>query len=117
MRPADYFVDPTGHAPDGSPASTRATESATPASAEAFAVALRAAIATGATEADLLRAALLTFVTDLRVRGEPPERALIAVKERVLIAMQRRSDLSRADAGALLRRIVHWTIEAYYRAD
>jgi hypothetical protein len=64
-----------------------------------------------------LRIALRAFVDDLREHAEPPERALVAVKERVLTAVQRRADISRAEASAVLRQIVHWTIEAYYRAD
>jgi hypothetical protein len=118
MRPADSFPDPpdrdSGTAP-GAPASGGETPPSI--SAEAFSRALRAAIATGAIEAAALRSSLHSFVDDLRGRGEPPERALIAVKERVLLAAQRRPDVDRSETGVLLRQIVHWTIEEYFRAD
>ena len=118
MRPADSFPDPpdrdVGTSPGGS---SSGGDTPPPLSAEAFSRALRAAIATGAIEAAALRLSLRSFVDDLRGRGEPPERALIAVKERVLLAAQRRPDIDRSEAGVLLRQIVHWTIEAYFRAD
>jgi hypothetical protein len=117
MRPTDSVSDPLGGAPEDEGATRHDAGSVAPASAEAFAVALRAAIATGATDAETLRLALLTFVSDMRLRAEAPERTLIAVKERVLLAAQQRTDLTRAETSALLRQIVHWTIQAYYRAD
>jgi hypothetical protein len=80
-------------------------------------LALRAAIATGLTDSDVLRSTLRAFVDDMRQHHEPPERTLIAVKERVAIAIQRRSDIERGQATTLLRQMVHWTIESYYRAD
>jgi hypothetical protein len=117
MRPTNSVSDSSGRTTKDAGAPTRDAGSVAPASADAFAVALRTAIATGATDTEPLRLALLTFVTDMRLRAEAPERTLIAVKERVLLATQRRPDLTRTEAGALLRQIVHWTIEAYYRAD
>jgi hypothetical protein len=117
MRPADPLADPPGREPGSPGAPTRGNGSSVPPSAEAFSHVLRATVATGAIDAGVLRAALLTFVEELHARGEPPERTLIAVKERVLLALQRRRDVDRSDASALLRQIVHWTIEAYYRAD
>jgi hypothetical protein len=85
--------------------------------AERFAAALRAAAATGATSAGALREAVRVYVETRRDAGDPPERALIAVKERVGDALRRRPATPRGDASALLRRVVHWAIEAYYRAD
>jgi hypothetical protein len=117
MRPADSLDDSSGHQPDGSDARVTNVGSAVLASGDAFSRALRAAVATGALDTSALRAALRAFVHDMRGRAEPPERALVAVKERVLTAVQRRADISRAEASAVLRQIVHWTIEAYYRAD
>jgi hypothetical protein len=117
MHPTNSLSNQPGLTAEHATASTRDAGSATPASADAFAAALRAAIATGATDAETLRLALLTFVTDMRLHAEAPERTLIAVKERVLLATLRRPDLTRAETDALLRQIVNWTIEAYYRAD
>jgi len=116
MRPADSLGDPPGPTPGRPKRRTPAAEVPPSGSSERFSHALRAAIATGAVETEVLRAALRLYVDDLRAT-EPPEKVLIAVKERVLIAVQRRSDVSRSEAGVLLNRIVHWTIEAYYRAD
>lgn len=117
MRPADSLDDSSGHKPDGSNARTADVGATVRVSGEAFSRALRAAVATGAFDTSALRAALHTFVGDLREHAEPPERALVAVKQRVLMAVQRRADISKAEASAVLRQIVHWTIEAYYRAD
>jgi hypothetical protein len=119
MRPADSLADPSGRKPDNSGTPPHGAGDQAPSSvlAEAFARALRAAVATGAVDAGGLQATLRAFVAEMRARGEPPERALIAVKERVLVAVHRRGDVDRTDASALLRQIVHWTIEAYYRAD
>lgn len=117
MRPADSLDDTSGEKPDGSDARTRDVGGTVRVSGEAFSLALRAAVATGAFDTSALRAALHTFVDDMREHAEPPERALVAVKERVLMAVQRRADISKAEASAVLRQIVHWTIEAYYRAD
>ena len=85
--------------------------------AERFAAALRAAAATGATDAGSLREAVRAFAQSRRDAGDAPERALIAVKERVGDALRRRPATPKSDATALLRRVVHWAIEAYYRAD
>ncbi len=85
--------------------------------AERFAAALRAAAATGATDAGSLREAVRAFAQSRRDAGDAPERALIAVKERVGDALRRRPNTPKSDASALLRRVVHWAIEAYYRAD
>jgi hypothetical protein len=117
MRPADSLDGSSGQQPDGSGAHVSDVDRTVRASADAFARALRAAVATGALDTSALRAALRAFVDDMREHAEPPERALVAVKERVLTAVQRRADISRAEASAVLRQIVHWTIEAYYRAD
>jgi len=117
MRPADSFADTSDSAANGSARGARDAGSLCPATSEAFALALRAAIATGVTESESLRNALRTFVDEMRDHHEPPERALIAVKERVAIALHRRSDLEREQAASVLRQIVHWTIEAYFRAD
>ena len=116
MRPADSLGDPSGRTPGRS--TPRSSTAGLPALSpgERFSNALRAAIATGAVETDALRSSLRTYVEDLRA-NHPPERALVAVKERVLLALQRRADIDRAEAGVLLRQIVHWTIEAYFRAD
>jgi hypothetical protein len=84
--------------------------------AERFAAALRAAAATGATDAASLRDAVRAFAQSRRDAGDPPERALIAVKERVGDALRRRPATPKGDASTLLRRVVHWAIEAYYRA-
>jgi hypothetical protein len=117
MRPADSLDDSSGRRPDGANARARDVGGTVRASGEAFSHALRAAVVTGAFDTSALHAALRAFVDDMRDHAEPPERALIAVKECVLIAVQRREDISRAEASAVLRQIVHWTIEAYYRAD
>ncbi len=116
MRPADSLGDPPGRTPGRStPRSPSAGLPVLP-SGERFSKALRAAIATGAIDTDALRSALRAYVEDMRP-NDPPERALIAVKERVLVALQRRANVDRGEAGVLLRQIVHWTIEAYFRAD
>jgi hypothetical protein len=78
---------------------------------------LRATLATGAEDVAPVREALRAYVLSLRARGNPPERAVIAVKERVFEAIRRRPGTPPADASALLRRVVHWAIESYYRAD
>jgi hypothetical protein len=84
--------------------------------AERFAAALRAAAATGATDAASLRDAVPAFAQSRRDAGDPPERTLIAVKDRVGDALRRRPATPKGDASTLLRRVVHWAIEAYYRA-
>lgn len=116
MRPADSLGDPPGRTPGRSTPRSPHDGPRTLSSSDRFSNALRAAVATGAIDTDALRSALRAYVEDLRVT-EPPERALVAVKERVLLALQRRSDVDRAEASALLSQIVHWTIEAYFRAD
>jgi hypothetical protein len=116
MRPADAFADSPGPATP-EPAAARDGDGGIAVAADAFSATLRATVATGATDARPLRDALRTFVAALRARGEPPERALIAVKDRVFEAVRRRQATPGADTGALVRRIVHWAIEAYYRAD
>jgi len=116
MRPADPHADYTGPA-NPAPASLARSPAPPTLATEHFAAALRAAVATGATDALSLRDAVRVFVEVCRGTGDPPERALIAVKERVLDALRRRPNTPKADAGALLRRVVHWAIEAYYRAD
>lgn len=115
MRPADAHPDPSGPATPGSGGAHDLDDAR--AAAETFASALRAAIATGATDARPLRDAVRQFVIGLRERGTPPERALIAVKELVFGAVRRRAATPSTETGALLRRVVHWAIEAYYRAD
>jgi len=115
MRPADSLGDPPGRTP-GRSTPRSPTAGLQLSTGERFSNALRAAITTGAIDTDALRSALRAYVEDMRA-NDPPERALIAVKERVLLALQRRPDVDRAEAGALLRQIVHWTIEAYFRAD
>jgi hypothetical protein len=119
MRQADAHAD-QDHPPHATPGPTRspAPVRAHPTlAAERFAAALRAAAATGATDAASLREAVRAFAESRRDAGDPPERALIAVKERVGDALRRRPGAPKGDASALLRRVVHWAIEAYYRAD
>lgn len=116
MRPADAFTnspDPASPEPSGVHDASDGITGA----ADAFSTTLRATVATGATDARALRDALRAFVVALRAQGDPPERALIAVKNRVFEAVRRRPATPGADTGALVRRIVHWAIEAYYRAD
>jgi acetyl esterase/lipase len=115
MRPGDAHPDSAGPATPG-PGGVDDLDGARVA-AETFASALRAAIATGATDARTLRDAVRQYVIALRERGAPPERALIAVKEHVFDAVRRRAATPTTETSALLRRVVHWAIEAYYRAD
>ncbi len=121
MRPADGHADQTEpHIPAG-PVRAAAPAARPPVpptqASERFAAALRAAAATGATNAGALREAVRAYVATRRDAGDPPERALIAVKERVGDALRRRLATPKGNASALLRRVVHWAIEAYYRAD
>ena len=123
MCPADAHADET-EPPRGGPAAVRVPVrlpvrvSVPPAqAAERFAAALRAAAATGAPDARSLREAVRAFAQSRRDAGDAPEGALIAVKERVVDAVRRRPGTPKSDASALLRRVVHWAIEAYYRAD
>jgi hypothetical protein len=119
MRPADAHAD-QHHLPDAAPGPARSPAPVRPPptlAAERLAAALRAAAATGATDAASLRDAVRAFAESRRHAGDPPERALIAVKERVGDALRRRPGAPKRDASALLRRVVHWAIEAYYRAD
>jgi hypothetical protein len=117
MRPADAHAD-QNQPPDAAPVRTPAPVRHPPTlPAERFAAALRAAAATGATDAASLRDAVRAFAESRRDAGDPPERALIAVKERVNDALRRRPGAPKGDARTLLRRVVHWAIEAYYRAD
>jgi hypothetical protein len=83
---------------------------------ESFSEALHAAVVARAIDAAALRSALRAYVDAMR-SSEPPERTLIAVKERVLQVVRRCSDVNGDEAGELLRQIVDWTIDAYYRAD
>lgn len=127
MRPADGHADhtePQNPAPSagrvaGQPPGRPPIRPSVPPTqaAERFAAALRAAAATGATNAGPLREAVRAYVETRRDAGDPPERALIAVKERVGDALRRRPSTPKRDASTLLRRVVHWAIEAYYRAD
>ncbi len=121
MRPADGHADQTEPQVPAGPARAAAPAARPPVpptqSAERFAAALRAAAATGATNVGALREAVRAYVETRREAGDPPERALIAVKERVGDALRRRPATPKSDASALLRRVVHWAIEAYYRAD
>ena len=127
MRPADGHADHSEpHDPgtdagraDGSRATGPSAGASVPPTqaSERFAAALRAAAATGATNAGPLREAVRAYVETRRDSGDPPERALIAVKERVGDALRRRPSTPKGAASALLRRVVHWAIEAYYRAD
>jgi len=119
MRPADAHADQNqpphvARGPTRAPAPLRVPPTL---AAERFAAALRAAAATGATDATSLRDAVRAFAESRREAGDPPELALIAVKERVGDALRRRPGAPKGDASALLRRVVHWAIEAYYRAD
>jgi hypothetical protein len=123
MRPADAHADHT-EPQDPAPGAGRAAgepparPSVPPTqAAERFAAALRAAAATGATNVAALREAVRAYVETRRDAGDPPERALIAVKERVGDALRRRPATPKHDASTLVRRVVHWAIEAYYRAD
>jgi hypothetical protein len=123
MCPADAHTDET-ELPQADPAAARLPVlgpvriSMPPTqAAERFAAGLRAAVATGATDAGSLREAVRAFARSRRDAGDAPERALIAVKERVGDALRRRPGTPKSDASALLRRVVHWAIEAYYRAD
>ncbi len=78
---------------------------------------LRATLATGAAQASPLREALRVYVRYLRGRGDPPERVVIAIKERLFEATRHRPPLPPDDASAFQRHVVHWAIDAYYRAD
>ena len=93
MRPADGHADQTEpHVPAG-PARAAAPPARPPVpptqASERFAAALRAAAATGATNVGALREAVRAYVGTRRDAGDPPERALIAVKERVGDALRR----------------------------
>lgn len=120
MRPADRHADRAAKstkqpAPDAAmPGSTPALPGATE---ELLNAALRATVATGADDVPVLHDAVRAYVLALRTRGDPPERVLIAVKDRVYDSIRRRPATPRVDASALVSRIVHWAIEAYYRAD
>jgi hypothetical protein len=121
MCPADAQADETEpHDPAPGPRRAAAAPLRPPVppvqAVERFAAALRAAAATGATSGGPLREAVRAYVETRRDAGDPPERALIAVKERVGDALRRRPATPKGDASALLRRVVHWAIEAYYRA-
>jgi hypothetical protein len=82
-----------------------------------FSDALRAAIVTGVVEGRPLREAAAAFAVALRHGGARPEQAVIAVKSLVQETINRRTNIDRTTAGDLLRRVVLWAIEAYYRAD
>ncbi len=123
MRPADHHTDgkPGVPRPSGPSGPTSGPEAdapnVPPAAAEALLSALRAAVATGAIDAEPLRSAVRAFTDTLRAIGEPPERALIAVKHLVTDATHRRRDIDPAVSTALLRCVVQWAVQAYYRAD
>ena len=67
----------------------------------------------------VLRGAVERYVRELRARGEPPERVIVAVKERV------RRGTGCSENGwtlppehgpaAVLDQVVRWAIELYYR--
>lgn len=118
MRPADTPGDISGRRPaDAAPPRADAGRAAPVSLADAFSVALRAAILTGAVQTGPLHGALRAYVDEMREGGAPPERALVAIKERALIALGRRTDVDRSEASEFLDQIVHWTIQAYFRAD
>ena len=64
-----------------------------------------------------LRTAVCDYVHDMRVRGVPPESAVISIKEVVRRSMtgQTPTHDSRRDADALVERVVTLCIEEYYR--
>jgi hypothetical protein len=61
-----------------------------------------------------LRAATTMQVCALRARGEPPERMLRAVKTMLCDALTLEGWMHPAAVEPLMRRVVRWSIEAYY---
>ena len=86
-------------------------------SAERLARALAAALADRSTPTVALYEAVCKYVTELRARGLPPERMLVLVKE-LMRGTAPDSVTSRAVhlEADLLRLVVTWSIDAYYRA-
>src|SRR5689334_850966 len=86
-------------------------------SAQRLARALAAALADRSTPTVALYEAVSWYVTELRSHGLPPERMLVLLKE-LMRGTAPDSVTSRAvhlDAD-LLRLVVTWSIDAYYRA-
>jgi hypothetical protein len=59
------------------------------------------------------RSSISTVVRMLRVRGVPPERVLISVKEMLASLPQREHDV----LDRVQQKIILWAIEEYYRAE
>jgi hypothetical protein len=66
----------------------------------------------------VLREEVRVYVRGLKHDGATPERVLVTVKDLVRRALPHPGAAARrADADALLTRIVEWTVSDYYRAD
>ena len=64
-------------------------------------------------DAAALRVAVRRFVSDAKHHGTPPEGVLVALKERV--RSSRAWSLHQDERESLLRRLVNWAIDEYYR--
>jgi hypothetical protein len=89
-------------------------------SAERMRVAIRAVLDGHGTTEDL-HAAACQLVTELRAANEPPEQALVRIKETLADAGLRPNyssdgDGSRGLEGTIYRDIIAWSIRQYYGA-
>ena len=88
---------------------------------DALATLLQSAANDDAIEESAVRGAVFAYVRQLRAAALPPERVLVTIKgvaNRSGVPDSRHDDLTPSTGRAgLMRKVVGWSIEAYYRVD
>ena len=88
---------------------------------DTLAVLLSSAANDQAIEESALRDAVFAYVRRLREAALPPERVLVTIKgvaNRSGVPDSRQDDIAPSSVrSGLMRKVVQWSIEAYYRVD